>query len=394
MPAQLRIVDGPAGGTVQVTLRNRPSATAGQVCFATSRTPPFATTLTLAVPGNGTPVDLFLAGVFGRPSRADRDATIEAVDAATNQQLSVTRLMVRVRKDAVSLTNAERYRFLEALAALNDRGMGTFSDFPSMHRDLGLDQAHGNSGFLPWHRAMLLDLERELQAIDPTVALPYWKFDVKAKGMLTKAYLGTPDASGAVTFEPGHPLESWVTDSVPGLLRTEGFDAETDPAFVQSEATTLNRGTPGFGYTSFRQMEGDPHGLAHTSFTGFIRDPQTAARDPLFFLLHCNVDRLWAKWQWLRDRFDVTQGTSYPPQGAGAAPVGHNLEDTLWPWNGETAPQHPGRPDTAPGGSFPPSALTAAPGPTPKVKDMIDHRGVKDPATWLGFDYDDVPFDV
>jgi len=28
------------------------------------------------------------------------------------------------------------------------------------------------------------------------------------------------------------------------------------------------------------------------------------------------------------------------------------------------------------------------------VKDMIDHRGVKDPATWLGFDYDDVPFDV
>jgi hypothetical protein len=39
----------------------------------------------------------------------------------------------------------------------------------------------------------------------------------------------------------------------------------------------------------------DPTGRVR--FGGSIRDPTTAAKDPLFFLLHCNVDRLWAKWQ-------------------------------------------------------------------------------------------------
>ena len=50
-------------------------------------------------------------------------------------------------------------------------------------------------------------------------------------------------------------------------------------------------------------MEFNPHGSAHTSFIlGFINDVGTAARDPLFFMLHANVDRLWAKWQWIHKR--------------------------------------------------------------------------------------------
>jgi tyrosinase len=391
VPARLRILNGPAAGSVTVTLRNLNAALGGQVCFKLDRKPPFPTTLTLPVPGNGTPVDLFIAGQFGRPSRADRDAAIEAIDQATNHRLSVTRLMVRIRKNATSLTNAERYRFLEAFGTLNDRGMGTFADFPSMHRDAGLNQAHGNAGFLPWHRAMVLDLERELQAIDTTVALPYWRFDLPAPSVFTKSFLGTPDATGAVAFEPGHPLESWVTDSIPGILRTPGFNTQSGAAFVVGETATLNRAEPANTYSSWRGMEGNPHGSAHTSFTGFISDVQTAARDPLFFLLHCNVDRLWAKWQWIKKRLDVTKTTTFSPLGTGTTAIGHNLDDTLWPWNGDTSP---GRPPTAPGGPFPASALTNAPGSIPTLKKMIDYRGVKNAASWLGFDYDDVPFDV
>ncbi len=390
VPAQLRILNGPAGGPVSVTLRNLSNTAGGGVCFNLDRTPPFPTSLNLQVPRDGTPVDLFIAGQFGRPSRADRDAAIEAIDEATNQRLSITRLMVRVRKDATTLTNAERYRFLEALATLNDRGMGTFADFPTMHHGEGLRQAHGNAGFLPWHRAVLLDLERQLQAVDPTVAVPYWKFDAPAPTVFTKSFFGTPDANGAVTFEAGHPFESWVTDSVPGIFRTPTFDPQAGTAFVMSEAATLKRAMPTNEYKSWREMESDPHGLAHTSFTGLISDVMTAARDPLFYLLHCNVDRLWAKWQWIRNRFDVTKTTTFLPLGTGTTAIGHNLDDTLWPWNGDTGP---GRPSTAPGGPMPGSALTTAPGPAPKLKAMIDYRGVKDSAAWLGFDYDDVPFD-
>jgi tyrosinase len=60
----------------------------------------------------------------------------------------------------------------------------------------------------------------------------------------------------------------------------------------------------------------------------------------------------------------------------------------MWPWNQMTG--FP-RPNTAPGGTFPNSLTTRAPGPTPTVRDMIDYQGLVDPARRLGFDYDDVP---
>ena len=54
-----------------------------------------------------------------------------------------------------------------------------------MHTNVSSPQAHGAPGFLPWHRAYILDLERELQAIDPSVALPYWRFDRPAPNLFT-----------------------------------------------------------------------------------------------------------------------------------------------------------------------------------------------------------------
>ena len=69
-----------------------------------------------------------------------------------------------------------------------------------MHTSVSSPQAHGAAGFLPWHRAYLLDLERELQAIDPSVALPYWRFDQPAPNLFTRDFLGVSDALGTVQF--------------------------------------------------------------------------------------------------------------------------------------------------------------------------------------------------
>ncbi len=134
-------------------------------------------------------------------------------------------------------------------------------------------------------------------------------------------------------------------------------------------------------------VELDPHGYAHTSF-GFIRSKQTAARDPLFFMLHANVDRLWAVWQWIQRRTNPADARSF----AAANPnrVGHRLADTMWPWNGVMTPP---RPSTAPGGTFAPSPSTTAPGSKPRVRDMIDYQAVAGGKS-LGFAYDDVPFEL
>lgn len=375
----------PAPTSVPVTLRNA-GGTVGKVRFWRQRTGSGSTTLQLDLPLSGAPVAFFVGGDFGSPSREYGDAAIEArLRGGPDLPLGSRTLMVRVRKNAVTLTDAERGRFLSAMGTLNGRGLGRFVDFRLMHTDPASPEEHGAPGFLPWHRAYILDLERELQAIDATVALPYWRFDQPAPQLFTTDYLGAPGPGNFVRFRPGHPLEHWSTDLQPGIQRELTFIATNAPHRPMNEASTLALGGASSNYAAFRDMEANPHGQAHVSFNGFLRQINTAARDPLFFLLHANVDRLWAKWQWLFRRHDP----GVPQSFTNGVRVGHRLPDTMWPWNGIIMPP---RPPFAPGGAFAGSPETTLPGPLPTVASMLDYQG-KIGGISLAFDYDDVPFE-
>jgi tyrosinase len=342
----------------------------------------------VTVPVNGQSVSFFVRGVFGRPSSEDGDVQIEA-RARTAQSsgnwrlLGSVPLMVRIRKNANDLTSGERTRLVAAFAQLNDQGLGRFADFREMHVNQSSAEAHGRPGFLPWHRAYLLDLERELQRSDSSVTLPYWRFDQPAPNLFTPDFLGVSDQLGNVQFGPTNPLQFWRTDNVPGIVRRPFFDIAEAPDGLRTEAETLALGAQ---YAAFRILEGNPHGSAHTSFGGFISSIGTAARDPLFFLLHCNVDRLWAKWQRQNNRFDASLAASYDTNNPGNK-TGHNLPDTMWPWNGITTGD---RPPFAPGGALAPSECVSAPGPQPRVQDCFDYQGSISHLARLGFDYDDV----
>jgi tyrosinase len=391
-PAEIRLREpGNASSPVRVTLKNQRPNVGGQVLFSTAANVIGTDTLQLDLPTNGNPVRFFVGGKFQSPSVRDKDAAIE-VRGPNNAVLGIEQLMVRVRKDASTLTNQERDRFIAAFATLNGRGLGRFNQFRDMHREETLEESHGNDGFLPWHRAYLLDLERELQNIDASVTLPYWRFDKPAPSIFTREFLGTAGPNGTVQFAANNPLQFWRSDQGSGVTRTPLFNVATSGARspagpVRTEAATLNLGT---NYGQFVVMEGQPHGRAHTSFQGFINNPDTAPKDPLFFLLHTNVDRLWAMWQWLNRRIDPAIAGTYRFLTAGATRIGHNLPDTMWPWNNNTTDP---RPSTAPGGTLARAAHAAAPTPSPAVREMLDWQGKLNPAAWLGFDYDDVPFE-
>ena len=383
-PCRIRITD-PTGATtpvVAVQLRSASAATGGAVVFRAGTTGSFSDPLTLQVPANGTSVPFFVAGRFQRPSSRNGDVRIEARVGTT--VVEAVPLMVRVRKNANLLSTAERDRFVAAFARLNNQGTGRFTDFRDMHTNVSSPQAHGAAGFLPWHRAYLLDLERELQAIDPSVALHYWRFDQPAPNLFTLDFFGVSDSLGTVRFSATNPLQFWRTDGVQGVNRRPFFNTSQAPGGLRTEAQTFALGT---GFPAFRTMEGNPHGSAHTSFGGSISSIGTAARDPLFFLLHCNVDRLWAKWQRRNGRFNPALAASYDTNASN--PIGHRLPDTMWPWNGITGGQ---RPPTAPGGPMATSPITSAPGPQPRVQSSLDYQGSVNAASRLGFDYDDVEF--
>lgn len=370
----------PPPAPVKIVLGN--GGTVGKLRFAITRTGNGATSLPLALPVTGAPVTFWVGGDIGAPSRDYGDAVVQAKLATGGAVIGRRDLMVRVRKDATKLNATERDRFLAALGTLNGSGLGNvFRNFRRMHTAAADFEEHGDAGFLSWHRAYLLDLERELQVVDPRVALPYWRFDKPAPQLFALDFLGATHPSGFVRFTPGHPLGSWVTDGTPGIARLPQFDVRLAPHRPISETATLQLGTT---FAAFRWMEGNPHGSAHTSFNGFLRSPDTAPRDPLFFLLHCNVDRLWAKWQVV----NVRHNPALPQSFSNGSSPGHRLNDTMWPWNGIVTPP---RPNFAPGGPLAPSPSTPLPGGVPTVRSMIDYQG-KTSGTALGFDYDDVPF--
>jgi tyrosinase len=403
----VRLLDVDGADPVNVTLSNDDPQVGGQLEFAATRDQVRAPTLDLVLPPDGSPVELWVAGVVGMPSSADGDAVIRVARTGAAETLTSKAVMVRIRKNANQLSPAERDRFTKTLAQLNEQGAGLFQNFREMHRQpAALDQAHGAPGFLSWHRAYLLDLERALQRIEPSVTLPYWRFDRSAPNLFTADFMGASGAFGNVSFSAENLLRQWRTDGAPGITRRPRFNVQNGTAFVRDEAATLAMGganaifdtgpaLAGTPQGGFDEMEGDPHGFAHTSFTfsSWLFDPAVAPRDPLFFLLHCNVDRLWGRWQWFNDRFDGTQLNTYFFRGSAsstpAALIGHNLLDTMWPWDNDTG--FP-RPDNAPRTPFPSVPTATGPGPAPKVGDMIDYQGFLNAQSDMNFAYDDVPF--
>jgi tyrosinase len=383
--ATARLIDG-VGSTTTIAVVFGNAGTVGLLNFAATRTSAFGSSVTRNLPLSGAPVPFWIAGRFGRPSSSYGDAAIKAVQKTVGTLLATKPLMVRVRKNAQTLAAAERDRFLNALGTLNGSGQGRFTNFRDMHVQSSSGEAHGNVGFLPWHRAYVLDLERELQRIDPAVTLPYWRFDQPAPALFTTAFMGASGPNDVVHFIAGHPLEQWTTDGQIGITRGLRFTTNGIPPSMISEAATLALGGTNHTYASFRSMEGTPHGRAHTGFRGSISSVPTAARDPLFFMLHANTDRLWAKWQWLRGRTNPADPNAYTAPSPSR--IGHALNDSMWPWNGVTTSP---RPPTAPGGAFEGSPVTSLPGPSPTVRSMIDAQAVAVSAP-LGFAYDDVPF--
>jgi tyrosinase len=368
-----------------VVLKNRDTTTGGQVVFGMSYAGANADTLPLTVPGDGSTVTFYVAGKFGKPSFHNQDGCISINDGTTDVPLHQRTLMVRIRKNANVLTIAERDRFLAAYAALNANSVA-YQVFLDSHNAISDSEIHGRPSFLPWHRAFVLDIERQIQAIDASVAIPYWRFERSAPNLLDPAFMGgDPDGTGRVSLTPTNPLRNWTVGGFTGIIRVPGFNRTTGSPSLRNEVDTLALGTT---FLPFSQMEGDPHGSAHVSFNnGPITDPGTATQDPLFFLLHCNVDRIWALWQAANNRWNVPDTDTY--DDGGSSRQGDGLPDTLWPWNGITGGT---RPPTAPGGTLPQLSYSSKPSPLVTVQELVDYIGHTE-GNANNYDYDDVPWE-
>lgn len=166
--------------------------------------------------------------------------------------------------------------------------------------------------FLPWHRGYLAGFE---SIIADTVAalggpsdwaLPYWDYSDTSNPRareLPPAFRNRFLADGSINdlWSPRNrpvPPNPALTLS-PGdvsLAAMAARDFTNPPGSVTAgfggRQTGWNHGGGRSG-----ELEGLPHNVIHMGIGGLMSNPLTAALDPIFWLHHCNIDRLWEVWR-------------------------------------------------------------------------------------------------
>lgn len=215
------------------------------------------------------------------------------------------------RKDFMDLTPVERNRLADALNQLYDYGL--IEDIADTH-DSSWANIHWEPQFLPWHRHLILRVEQALQAIDARITLPFWDWTrVDSQDLdagVWKSFFGGRDNSGG-------RFDHWS-------LSRAGSPGSTLPG-IGAVGSVLDAAS----FTEFRGAvePGSVHVAAHNWVGGDMASGHSP-RDPLFYLHHCNVDRIWAVWQLNNPGLPQYDTTAVPSDAnSGGSPV--SLDDPM-----------------------------------------------------------------
>jgi tyrosinase len=248
--------------------------------------------------------------------------------------------------------------------------------------------AHMGPAFFPWHRMFLHLFEAQLREVDPSITMPYWDWttDREIDSYLWQDDLmggdGDPDQDYAVTTG-AFKHDAWrisifdETDDekFPHLIRNIGIGSMA-PDLPTSEQVEEALAIPNYdvapwneqadylssfrnflegwrecgpstcstdGSTDYPNCKGahDMHNRVHLWISGEmlfshegghedVEGPfgtmawNSSPNDPVFFLHHANVDRIWSQWL-------ARHGQVYEPESG--AMHGHNLNDHMWPYS-------------------------------------------------------------
>jgi tyrosinase len=132
--------------------------------------------------------------------------------------------------------------------------------------------------FLAWHRMYCYFFERILRAKSgrANLTLPYWNYQTNA--VLPAAY-----------------RDKTATNPLYDATRTATIN--NGGALPASIMTAFNNSLDIVSFTNFQNnLSSGPHGSVHSTIAGNMAIVTTAAKDPVFWLHHSNIDRLWEFW--------------------------------------------------------------------------------------------------
>ena len=269
-----------------------------------------------------------------------------------------------IRRNIAYVDPSERSLLRDALKELNHRffpgnradpvpgGVSFWFKQDNIHQ---ATHVHHGPEFIPWHREIVNRFEQLLRQVNPLLSLHYWDWTQDPRNipggnlgggatgplnLFTSDFMGYGGSSSAPIGEP------WLTAGyyVPGA--SPDRDTSDNPADPPASVNRHISGSPATAaedqavlnasdYAAMRVLMENIHDNMH----GFVSmgGPHISFRDPFVFLLHSNLDRLFARWQTdpthpERLEPDTVYGTESNADvlvGAEIQNVNHNVE----PWS-------------------------------------------------------------
>jgi|GEM_PF-1369190 len=247
-----------------------------------------------------------------------------------------------IRRNIKEVDPVERALLRDAIKELHHRFYpGGHSDMPPggvswwFKQDEIHQSTHVHNGpeFLPWHRELINRFEELLRQINPQLSLHYWDFRDDPRnipdgniggGAMGPVRLFDDTANPFMGSSSGSAGDPWLHegfyDPAAGTSghppeRIEGDDLDHNPydpprdiprtraPFVMGVAADPMLGVAASetnilaqsDFPSMRQALESLHNDAHVYFADV--SPHLAFRDPFVYLLHSNIDRIYAMWQ-------------------------------------------------------------------------------------------------
>lgn len=168
----------------------------------------------------------------------------------------------------------------------------------------GPSDVHVDWAFMPWHRVYLYNLEKTLGKLvnNPNFALPYWDWNTGDSALCGTSHLKVPSP-----YLGGTTATNSLFDCYRNVTAASSMDpTRVGPARIATLLNNNNTFDLFFGTASSSSaVSPGPHGYVHlfvgnsTNLNIAKQDMgvlETAARDPLFWAHHANIDRLWELW--------------------------------------------------------------------------------------------------
>ncbi|HKU44335.1 MAG TPA: tyrosinase family protein [Polyangiales bacterium] len=262
---------------------------------------------------------------------------VDNVDSSSGTPILYGMEVTKPRKNAALATPAERDAYIQAILDVGTLPGFVFPDGKSYwhHQNfvhtLGSAGRHHTPAFLPWHREMVNRYEVMLQRSNPTVKLLYWDWTTDPENSLGFNFFSSSFMGASGRGTGGVSIGAPFSPAFDPPAVTRNLSTSVFPPADPDSNVLLNALYPAFrSDTELSPNHDSSHG--YIGGGGNMSYTTTAAQDPFFFLLHTNVDRLWAQWQ--RDVAHVSRidaATAYDGDAANA-----NITTTMAPWNGAT----------------------------------------------------------